>query len=399
MDWSNWKYTARDLPIVFLVVLLAIPEVKFYHVKPIEILGLVSLLANVRRLSRLELHFSLFFLGALIFTLIQNIWLPFVEQKHSFPKTPYFISLVRFIEYLSCIGIVAFVRNQILSVLSIDYFVRRLLLFCTIVNIAIVCIYLLDYFNLSDSGLTYICGGRFRLRGFFFEGGPLGMYNSFLLILTLHFIDGKEKYYYALIFVVMIFLSLSKAGAVAFLVYMGCRTTVKLYKAYLSNIYKILIAAILAIPLIYSIYALFAVYTDSLFNYSLLIEIANENPDHFWNNGGRVPGFYIVKEMMVHHPVFGVGIGNYQLLRDVEIYRAGFPSTSLWDYHGFGGVVDIVIQNGFFGLWLFLSILYHNIKHNRFVIIGLFLIPFCFGTTLHFCYPWMILAIYNTPQN
>lgn len=388
-------FTDIDVLILLLAVLFQLLEVKVFQIKPIEILGLLSLGWSINSLARFEKQLIYFFTIFLAISVIHNLWLPFIEQLHTFPKQPYLISLVRYIESLSCVGIVVYVRRFLITKVGVEYFVNKFIAFSVLFNGLLILIWLMDYFQFLDSSLTYFNRERFRLRGFFYEGGPLGMYNAFLLILSNIFIKNKVKYTYFLIFAIIIVLSLSKAGVIGILLYLGLLVINKVYQSKVKIGFKLTVGMIALIPLLYLGYKVFSVYTDTLFNYDYLISIAKEDPNHYWINGGRVPGFYIVKEMFRHHPIIGIGMGNYQLLRDSAVFRSGFPSTTLWDYHGFGGAVDLFLEFGILGVLCFMLVLILNINKSDYSLILLFVLPFMLGTSIYFCYPWIVLSLFS----
>jgi len=123
---------------------------------------------------------------------------------------------------------------------------------------------------------------------------------------------------------------------------------------------------------------------------------------------GRLSGFYIAPNMIKENPVFGIGLGNYPLLRNNKEYRGFFPLPDKAildaDASGFGGIIDIIIDMGIAGLLVFMYLNYLMVKRfmdkNKGVVLQLgFLILFLFGVQLYFSYPWAFLGVILAYQN
>ena len=123
---------------------------------------------------------------------------------------------------------------------------------------------------------------------------------------------------------------------------------------------------------------------------------------------GRIPGVFITPKMVIDHPIFGIGTGNYPLLRNNREYRTIFPlpkkEIRIKDAHGFGGLIDVLVDNGILGILCFFLIMWHRYKtlkryqHLQLLLIG-FLLLFCFGVQIYFLYPWILFGLILTKEN
>ena len=67
-------------------------------------------------------------------------------------------------------------------------------------------------------------------------------------------------------------------------------------------------------------------------------EYAVANPHDMAFVAGRVSGKYILFEMVTKHPLIGIGLGNYPIMRNLDDYRSFFPIIDIYDATGLGGV-------------------------------------------------------------
>lgn len=397
MDWVDnflGKYgKATVLMTVLLVFLLQLQDVKLFGLKSGEFLGLVVFVYSIRKLSVAEKTLIVFFTLFLLVTIVKNYYTYFPSVEYDHPlKTPYLINIARWLEYMSCIGIMVFVRLFLYGVDGKDDIAQLFLKLNVVFSLLIVALYVLEVLGWSFIDIVY--GSRNRLKAFFVEGGPYGLYNAILGIVSWLHLNGKKRTFAVTVFSLMIALSQSKAGAMCFLVFFSAVAMIALYrKCSFGLTYKLLLTGFSLLIFVYVGLMLFSPYTQSLFDYEFLIDIAKDNPDHYWINGGRVPGFYIIRTMIAEHPWIGIGVGNYQLLRNSELYLTGFPVTVLWDYHGFGGMVDLLVEFGLIGLFSFCVLifrLYFKLISWKLMIV---LLPFFLGLPLYFHYPWVILVL------
>ena len=116
---------------------------------------------------------------------------------------------------------------------------------------------------------------------------------------------------------------------------------------------------------------------------------------------GRIAGVFIFPDMIVDYPVLGIGLGNYPIMRNNPKYLDFIPKSPKGetDAHGFGGIVQLLVDGGIVVFGLFLLIMYKfykDVKKNKnksenFLLIFLFF--FIFGVQIYFLYPWVLLGI------
>ena len=126
----------------------------------------------------------------------------------------------------------------------------------------------------------------------------------------------------------------------------------------------------------------------------------NANPEDYSSTAGRIPATFIIYNMFLSNPLFGIGIGNYPILRNLPEYRSFFPIIDIYDASGYGGFIDILNQCGIIGLVVFLFLLYKLKKQNKdSTYILLFCLPLLFGVQYTFAYPWLMLSIILLTKN
>jgi hypothetical protein len=397
----NRSQKRRDLlGLAVLFILVQIPALKVYDIKLIEGVGIAALILNLARLStferRLVGYFSLFFL----LTLALNPFHSFpADTAGSFLKRPYVMTAARYAEYLSLVGFVWLIRNHVRRLGAVKV-VQTFIATSAVVQLLILLFYLLEASNLEIIDVAYLENDFLRMKGFFVEGGPLGLFNAFLIFLTLLFWRGARKWALAVFLLIFVLLGKSKAGLTA-LAACACATAIIQARRLFAHrgprlCFRLAVGiAFLAVFLLLS-----SVYLVDLVDRDGLQAIIDQDPDDFWISGGRIPGFFIVQQMFRAHPVLGIGMGNYQLLRNADRYRDFMPETVVWDLHGYGGLVEIVNQFGLLGLVLFLWILIPAFRplSRHALLLAAFLIPFAFGLSLHFHYPWLIIGLLPTER-
>ncbi|MFT3737379.1 MAG: hypothetical protein QM786_01340 [Breznakibacter sp.] len=397
MNWADSGFNKYRKSTVFLTVLLVfllqLQDIKFFGVKGGECLGLVVLFFSVKKLNLSEKILFVFFTFFLLITIIKNTstYFPDVTYDHIF-KTPYLINIARWLEYMSCIGIMVFVRLYLFNSDHKENLFSLFLMQNVIFSLLILFFFVIEIQGWSLFDFAY--GSNNRLKAFFVEGGPFGLYNAFLIIFSWLFLKDKQKLLAVVVFGLMVVLSRSKAGTTCLLIFFVIEAIVALFrKCSFRLIYKFLLAGFVFFAFCFIGYEMFKPYTQTLFDYEFLIGIVNDNPEHYWINGGRIPGYYITKRMVVENPLTGIGVGNYQLLRNSDLFRMDFSVTKYWDYHGFGGIVDLVVEFGVIGLCCFLIIIYKMYFKSLSWRALIVLLPFFFGLPLYFHYPWVILTI------
>jgi hypothetical protein len=176
-----------------------------------------------------------------------------------------------------------------------------------------------------------------RARGFFIEGGPFGLYLISVIsvgFLRRHLTGKRIGYTNALIVAIAFLLSGSKAGvlALAILLFAWILSTASFLKkiVYLSLAAIVVTGFAMAIHIQEQINAYVESYQDIEYKIALVGYDTNLVM-------GRIAGAYIVPRMIAAHPITGIGIGNYPLMRNDPRYLGPLPSIRyLEDEPGLG---------------------------------------------------------------
>jgi len=383
----------------FVVFCIQYTELKIDVIKVSEIaLLLLTPLLYLRKVNKWIFYFLFLFTLWFLLTIILNPFKDFyLLQQVSILKKSYLISLGRFLELISCVNLMAlvylFFENK--TRLEINNYVKYIFNFCLLFLIINVIIYYL-YINgiIKETRTVYWVD---RLRAWFGEGGPFGLMLSFTYVLTFFY---KSKYHlFIRIFIVYVifFLARSKAGILLILFWYLI--------LYYKRAYKIL-RELNIIVIIIGGFVISLIFIELASGY--IYAIANvkkemtERPTDINLVMGRIAGVFIFPEMIIDHPIFGIGLGNYPIMRNNPDYLGFIPKSPVGetDAHGFGGLVQLLVDGGLFIFGLFFFIIYKlysklkeksNAMDTNFLIIFLFF--FLMGVQIYFLYPWILMGI------
>jgi hypothetical protein len=132
-----------------------------------------------------------------------------------------------------------------------------------------------------------------------------------------------------------------------------------------------------------------------------LIVIENTIPINSFNlSGGRASGLLLVPAMISVNPLFGVGLGNYSLVRNDPKYLQRLPSVDFWDLSGLG-LLGYVAEMGIPLFLLFFYILFKPFiwiyrmggRGILLILAATQLVLHLFGAQITFLYPWLVSAI------
>jgi hypothetical protein len=382
----------------FIVFCIQFTELKIDVIKVTEILLLLlTPFMYFKKINKWILLFlSLFILWFLISLLINPFREFYLLKNVSFLKTPYFITIGRFLELISCINLAALVHKY----LKDKTYEESLLVIKYIFNLSFVflgfnlLIFLLNKTNMiADSRLIY---ENFRLRGWYSEGGPYGLMLSFLFCLSFFYKSKYNNILRTIILLTIIFLARSKAGALLVIIWFIFLYYKKMYKKIRQlNIIIIVVGGVLTSILLLK---LGETYINEIKNIELTIE---QRPTDINLIMGRIAGIYIFPQMVADNPIFGIGLGNYPLIRNKPEYLGIIPRSPIGktDAHGYGGIVQILVDGGLFILLLFFTIIYSFFKtlkgsiYRLDIYLYIFLCFFMLGVQIYFLYPWVLLGI------
>lgn len=407
-------YKSELWAIVLCTLCLQMPDLKIANIKISEILMLAILPFYIKKIweSRINIYFLLFFILFLFKTFAVNLFTRFyINDDLPILKYPYFISISRFIEMITCLLFCIYVLSVLRSNRDPVMFIKKLLFiqifYCGIFYIFIFLVYKIHLLNSSDYDSLIVydtsLGDRiYRLKGFFVEGGPFGLFYAFLFTICLCFYKKLQlNIWYLILCIVLIFLASSKAGytmlSLSILPFLGK----KIYKTIIYLITKQGFFIILGTLIIYAGIVSYNSYTDS--QDTLEERIIKLAPDEIDPNYmlGRIAASVIVPNMLYANWIQGIGWGNYPLIRNNPAYRNFMPElpVSMWDATGFGGVLDLFLEAGVLLFLIYIFIYYRLIKlinknlDNPGYIILAFIGPLILGGAIYLFYTWFLLGI------
>lgn len=393
--------------ILFVVFCIQFTELKLDVIKLSELLllALTPFLYLRKSINKWSLYLLSLFIFWLFLSLLFNPFRDFyLIEGASVLKKPYLITIGRFLELISCVNLATLVylflknKKEKIIIVYIKYIFRFCLLF-TIFNVFIFT--LLKFHFISESNLLYQDHG-IRLKGWYVEGGPYGLMVSFTFILSFFY---KSKYKAIirlfLIFVVLI-LARSKAGVVLIISWFILIYYKKAYDKLKE--FSVIIIIIGGIFISFVLVNLGSKYVDDIIHVEREMK---ERPTDVNLVMGRIAGLFIFPKMIADNSILGIGLGNYPLIRNNPKYLGFVPKSpkGKTDAHGFGGLVQLVVDGGLVVFILFLIIiyqLYNKLKKNgkgeeRYLQIFLFF--FVFGVQIYFLYPWILLGILMSLSN
>ncbi len=393
----------NTLILLLLTFCIQFTDLKIGLVKITEflLLGLAPLVL-LGKLHRFVIYFLVFFtaMGAISLIVTSNLDFSYIEP--SLLKKPYWITLGRYAETVTCVILcnISYIFFQsIKKTGEYDFYISRFIDINMIITIGFVFVYLLVVSNLISIDATrLVYDWNIRLRGYFAEGGPYGLMLSFFFILSglLHNTT-KKMSIRIFLFVVISIMAQSKAGILCCIVWIGIENFEFFKNKLRVLMFPILIAAAIGFYFLFT--NLSKMYIHEIDRIKIAVKERPSDPNLIM---GRISGFFITPNLIKENPVFGIGTGNYPLIRNNKEYRGFFPLPQKkirnLDAHGYGGMVDIMVDNGLLGLLLFFLILgriFMDIRreHKKKVYLLGFIILFMFGVQIYFMYPWVLLGI------
>ena len=389
--------------LLFITFCVQFTDLKIGYVKIAELLLLaITPVVFLWRLNKYIIYLFVFFSLMALISLVTTSGLEFNYMIPSFFKRPYWITLSRYLEIVTCLilcNICYLYFRSLKKTREFEYYINLFIDINLAITLIFVLVYVLVVFGLismNDTRLVYSYATR--LRGYYAEGGPLGLMLSFFFILCRWIPNiSKRIVVRVFLFIVITFMAQSKAGIFGCLVWTAIenfRFTVYKLKRFLLPL-----IAIASIVFIYLFININKMYVDE---FERVRRAVLERPRDRNLILGRVSGFFIAPKMIMENPILGIGTGNYPLLRNNKEYRGFFPlppeDIRNIDAHGYGGIIDILVDNGLIGLTLFFLIMgviflkVRNVRGSPELLLG-FIVLFLFGVQIHFMYPWVLLAL------
>lgn len=397
------KINLKEILLISLIILsIHFTEFKIGVVKLSEIvLLMLPPFFYTKKISKWVFYFYLLFAVWLVMSLALNQFRVFPPLKGlSVLKNPYIITVGRFLELMACINLVALVHYYLKSKTYsyIIFFVKKIVF----VSFFLVILNMLFYWLvvnriIPDSSVVYVTTSNYyRLKGWFGEGGPYGLMLSFIFVLSFFYKSPLNFYIRSFLIFNIVFLAKSKAGILLLVLWGVVYYYKTIYRKLKSLSFLVLIIGGLITLLAFA--KLAEIYIDHIDNMEKYVA---QRPDDTNLIMGRIAGSHIVPKMVRDNAFFGIGLGNYPIVRNNSEYRTFIPfsPTGKTDAHGLGGLVQLLVDGGLFTLFFFLLILYLMIrktiklKNNMEIYFLVFPCFFLTGVQIYFLYPWVLLGI------
>jgi hypothetical protein len=252
----------------------------------------------------------------------------------------------------------------------------------------------------TGSNALFVSPLDHRARGFFNEGGPYGLFLVSVIIVfslrrRLYPVVSPMRVRAALFLVwIALFLSASKAGLLAAIL---CGGLAILFAP--SSRRRVLAALVLPLACLSFLgFFQFALrgYARSYLGFDETVLFRPEDRNLIM---GRVVAAFIIPRMIGSHPILGIGIGNYSLMRNDPDYLKGLPSVNDWDLPGLGLISDAAELGLPLTLFLVILLLRPFRRARKQKAAGAMVAAAAFqpvalllGVNLNFFYPWLITA-------
>jgi hypothetical protein len=375
---------------------------------------ILALSPNTRVLGQyLLLFIGLAFLLALV-SLRQDFFIP---GEVSFLKQPFWVSMARIVQLL-LIGVAFLIVTDRVSqdAKLLDVVVRTYIWVGTLSCLYAVGCYILvaflkidvwgiggDYDTFGGAYITNPAEGTVRARAFSIEGGSFGLYLAGVIMLTivhkqLYAKQDWRLYRFALpIQIWGLYLSASKAGVFVLVVLAAIYfliDKITLKRILVGSVVGSLLILILMNSFVYD---QLVGYVSDYENFEEVVLRRADDPNLVL---GRVVGIFIVPRMIEANPIFGIGIGNYALVRNDPRYLQGLPTVTDWDISGLGllgYVAELGIPLTLLLLYITLYAFLYARRSNANTLVVLLgcnqFIIHLLGAQITFLYPWLISAI------
>jgi hypothetical protein len=355
-------------------------------------------------LGRLSFSYSLLVVSLLLFAILDLRMKFYPLDNASLLKQPAVLPFVRLLQFTSMIcGFLwltkVFLRRQEFLVLAMNVYWRIGIVSSWYAILSYLAIRVFHFSAAPESIFgAYSSETSLRARGFFNEGGPFGLYLVSVLVLGL-LRRYRTKRRLGVANTVVIFLAFllsgSKAGLLAaalLALYSGISAA-----SVRRRVYYLMLSASVLVSV-----AIWMDLGNHLLAYVVGFQTLEQNVDLVGDDPnvvlGRIAALYIVPKMIVAHPVTGIGIGNYPLVRNDPDYLGFLPTiTDLEDQPGLG-FPGIAAEFGIPAtLWLVVLLLRpYWMSRKKASVVGIAALfqplAHAFSVQLTFFYPWFVSA-------
>jgi len=254
----------------------------------------------------------------------------------------------------------------------------------------------MHFAGLDLSGIT-LSSRIPRVSGFFNEGGPLGVYLAggalvqYIRGSILHYISRRSYWTSMAVILLAIVGSQSKAAVLVILLL----ASLGFLQQRRASLIFVAVSLILPIAIASNLVEGINGYYSNLINFRT--EAYERSTDGNLVNG-RLMASVLLPRIVEAHPVLGVGIGNYSLVRNDPDILLGLPRTEVWDLHGLGllgYLAELGIPMTLFVLYIYAYPLLLALRSRGwiFLLSAYPLLAALFGVQLNFAYPWIVMGM------
>ena len=403
------------LPLGWLVAVVALsasPELRIGDVQVLELAQTLRLLLVILVLAACGLRiptsvvwraqgvrFGLFLLGCASVSLFAVRLEFYPPTALGLLKKPFVLSGARWFELLLVIYFMIAIAETLRT--SRRHFRIALDVYCVVATLsALLSIASFGLAQWARIPTPFVYDLDNRARGFFNEGGPFGIFIASAMVACLlrtHlFRNSQPSYHRLMLGTLVVAMLLSRSKGAILVVACLCLTGL----AFAANRrQKLLLAcALLAVLGVFvSVSASHALgYIYDFMNIDEMMAMRPGDPSLIM---GRVTGALIVPRIVAAHPLLGVGLGNYSLVRNDPEYLQGLPPVDEWDLSGMG-LIGVAAELGVpLTLGLLVLLLMPLLRASRTkagapaaAAAAFQPLALLFGVNLNFFYPWLMAS-------
>jgi hypothetical protein len=323
----------------------------------------------------------------------------FYSSDLSLLKHPVWITVSRIVELIIDAGIMIYLVQEFCGDRRTLVFTMKMYFWTGVASALYSFLtYPLNVLHIADLG-TY--NADHRLRGFYNEGGPYGLYllSAILIGVALYKLNGGSRNSLraglALLFVAVVG-SKSKAAVSAAIAMMLVNVLLVQGAKRRAAVFAVFLVGAIALSLSVDLPQQLRAYQR---NAALYERLSNANFNDANLVYGRIAGAFIVPRIVAAHPILGVGWGNYGLVRNNPEYRG----ASTWVSDDGEAALGLLGQTADLGIPLTLLLTFclmfpylylRRIQAPLYIKNLALLQPIIhlFGGQLNLTYPWVVTA-------
>lgn len=403
------------LPMGWLIAVVALstaPELRIGDVQVLELMQTMRLLLVLFALAACGLRiptsgtwraqgarYGLFLLGCAAVSLFAARLRFYPPTAIGLLKTPFVLSGARWFELLLVVYFMVAIAETLRT--SRRHLRIALDVYCGVATLSAVLSIagfgLAQWFRVST---LFVYDLDNRARGFFNEGGPFGIFIVSAIVACLLrmrlFRDSQFSYHRLMLGALGVALLLSRSKGAILVAACLCLTGITFA---INRRQKALLActflAVAGVFLTVSAGHVFG-YVYDLMNIDEMMAMRPGDPSLIM---GRLTGALIVPRIVTAHPLVGVGLGNYSLVRNDPEYLQGLPPVDEWDLSGLG-LIGVAAELGIpLTLCLLILLLMPFLRASRrktgapVVAAAAFQpVALLLGVNLNFFYPWLMAS-------